>query len=198
VIIEDSQKVREHSAATDPTIWLEEHGDVLFSFALLRVRQSDVAEDLVQETLLAALQGRAKFSGRSSVRTWLVGILRRKIIDHFRRRSQPGCVQSEHLAPSQAEFDNRGHWRYRVERWPRTPAEEMEKREFWLVFERCLSKLPATQAEVFCLRELDDLNSQEACEILGITPTNLGVCLYRARASLRRCLELNWFSEPSS
>jgi RNA polymerase sigma-70 factor (TIGR02943 family) len=182
-------------AVTDPEDWVDRHGDALYRYALLRLRSSDLAADVVQETFLEALRARSSFSGRSSERTWLVGILRHKIVDHLRRvRRDPGVGDGVSAnGTSESPFDRRGHWRVGPAYWRSDPSSEMETREFWDVFNGCLSKLPQGLADAFFLRELDGLGAEEVQETLGITPANLWKRLHRARMCLRRCLESGWF-----
>jgi RNA polymerase sigma-70 factor (ECF subfamily) len=179
----------------DPSRWVQSYGDVLFRYAMLRVRRHEVAEDLVQETLLAALGARNRFAGQSSEQTWLIGILVRKITDYFRKKSRQHALELDEQrdAPTRGEFDKRGHWIAKLGRWPDQPAQTLENREFWAVFDDCLSKLEPTLLAVFSLRELERLSTEEICKILEISPTNLGVRMYRARSSLRSCLEVKWF-----
>src|SRR5262249_38843335 len=185
----------DNATALDPESWVEQHGDSLFRFALLRVRDPDAASDLVQETFLAALRVRETYSGRSSVRSWLVAILKHKIADHLRRvgreqRFQEGRVSEDRDG---CPFDRRGHWRAAPLDWDSDPLRESEPREFWDVFGRCLSRLPAHLADAFLERELDGLSREAICRDLKITPANLSVQLFRARLLLRRCLEMHWF-----
>jgi len=155
----------------------------------------DVAEDLVQETLLAAVKGADRFKGESSHRTWLIGILRRKIVDYFRRQSrQPSENLDVESLSEEAIFSNRGHLK-NVSSWPRDPSMSLEDAEFWGVFEDCNGKLPVTIASAFSLRVVDELGTQEVCKILEISATNLSVRLHRARLLLRECLENHWFKE---
>jgi RNA polymerase sigma-70 factor (ECF subfamily) len=182
----------------DPEQWLERHGDVLFRYALRRVRTPELAEDLVQETLLAALRGAASFEGRAAEQTWLIGILRRKIVDHFRKAAQTGKVASD--APLddpqqsvQDVFDHRGHWAEKPLSWQGSPTALAENQEFWSAFDGCLGRLPRPLADAFTLREVESMKSQEICKILRITSSNLWTQLHRARLLLRRCLETNWF-----
>ena len=179
-------------APTDPATWLDRYGDVLFRQAVLRVRRRDVAEDLVQETLLAALGARGRFSGQSTELTWMVGILKRKVVDHFRTASRRPVEESDASVGDSFRAD--GRWSTPLRKWPTDPQTTLEDREFWLVFERCRSKLPDGVAEAFVLREVDDLDRAEICEALGISASNLSVRLHRARQLLRRCLEHHWFS----
>ena len=189
---------QESAAGDDPAVWLDLHGDVLFRYAFWRVRNPEEAEELVQETLLAGLRGRERFAGRSSQRTWLVGILRRKIVDHFRgaRRSgtADGLRQSDH-APAEL-FDKRGYWTVGLRTWPSDPTRTLEAEEFWTVLDACLGKLPPALADAFALREMEELPAEDICKILSISTSNLWTQLHRARGLLRQCLELNWFRNP--
>jgi RNA polymerase sigma-70 factor (TIGR02943 family) len=178
-----------------PETWVDEHGDYLFRFALSRLRRRDLAEDLVQETFLAALQARGRFAGQSSERTWLVGILKHKIVDHLRRRT------AEQRAANPAElgrwvdglFDERGKWREKPGKWPADPGTAFEKTEFWAIFAACLRKLPERLANAFTLRAVEEMDSPEVCKVLGVTANNLWVMLHRARLGLWRCLQIHWF-----
>lgn len=175
--------------------WVDEHGDYLFGYALPRVRDGHLAEELVQETFLAAVKAVGSFRGDSSPRTWLVGLLRRKIADHYRKRSREQQTESMDTADPTIEawFDEKGAWIKLPARCEIDPAELAERGDFWMVFEECLRALPERLAEAFSLRVMDDRAPEEVCKILSITATNLWVALHRARARLRACLEANWF-----
>ena len=185
----------------NPAVWLDEHGDYLFKYALFRLRDETAAEDVVQETFLAAFKAYEKFEGRGSERTWLVGILKHKIIDHFRRASREAPLgEDADEASEHREFFGRadewkGHWSndYAPTDWHATPAELIERSEFWKVFNDCLGPLPKRTATAFTLREVDGHGSDEICEMLGIKVNNLWVMLHRARLHLRNCLEVKWF-----
>ena len=175
--------------------WVDEFGDPLFRFALSRVNDPQVAEDLVQETFVAALAGVSRFHGKSSFLTWLIGILRRKIVDFHRREGrQRIAVDAENDDEFDRLFyDHRGHWRRRVEKWPSNPAAALESEEFLQVVEECLSQLTPSLADAFQLREMEALEMPDICDTLGINRATLSVRLHRARSLLRRCLELRWF-----
>jgi RNA polymerase sigma-70 factor (ECF subfamily) len=193
----------------DPGLWVDQHGNYLFKYAMFRLRDTGLAEDVVQETLLAALQAYEKFEGRGSERTWLVGILKHKITDCFRRmsREQPiGQTEGEELEHTELFMQTGewvGHWAAAAEpdksahlgphEWAGTPEALLQQSEFWEVFSNCLQPLPPRIASAFTLREVDGLESEEICEILNISVNNLWVMLHRARAHLRRCIEVNWF-----
>jgi RNA polymerase sigma-70 factor (ECF subfamily) len=183
--------------ATDPESWVDQHGDSLYRYALLRLGSPDVAADVVQDAFLEALRVRSSFAGRSSERTWLVGILRHKIVDYLRKagRRPPAANGASACIEAESPFDRRGHWRIGLADWGSDPSRELETREFWEVFGRCLSKLPQGLGDAFLLRELDGLGSDEVQEVLGITPTTLWKRLHRARLLLRQCLESGWFGK---
>jgi RNA polymerase sigma-70 factor (ECF subfamily) len=190
----DATSSEKMDAASEPSQWVERHGDALFRYAMLRVRDHAVAEELVQECLLGALDARKRFGGESSERTWLIGILKHKLLDHWRRRGRdkPHEASSAELHDL-AVFDERGYWKGRVQAWRDDPAELIEQREFRQVLANCLRKLPATFATCFIMKEVDGLDSSEICQVLGITATNLWARMHRARLRLRECLERNWF-----
>src|SRR4051812_20895636 len=140
--------------ATDPEDWVDRHGDGLYRYALLRLRSPDLAADIVQDTFVEALRARRSFAGRSSERTWLVGILRHKIVDHLRKARREPATGTDVSASGAGEspFDHRGHWRVGPASWGSEPSRELETREFWEVFGRCLSRLPQGLADAFFLR----------------------------------------------
>lgn len=186
------------AAPLDPRAWLERHGDYLYRFALGRVRTAATAEDLVQETLLAAWQGRAGFAGAASERSWLTAILKRKIVDWFRRRAH------EHASFARTEeadadafdpFDRSGHWKRTPKDWGGDPAADLNRDEFWAVLRACLGKLPPRLHDVFILRYLEERSGEDVCQDLGLTPTNLWTMLHRARLRMCWCLTENWFGE---
>ena len=176
---------------------IESERGYLLRYAMLQLRNPVLAEDAVQETLLAAIEGHQRFSGRSSLRTWLTGILKHKIIDHLRRsrREQTYADPDDDRAEADAIdalFAQDGHWRDTPANWG-DPGTALESNRFWIAFDMCLQRLPAHTARVFTLREVMELSTEEICQELGITPTNCWVMLHRARLTLRECLQLTWF-----
>jgi RNA polymerase sigma-70 factor (ECF subfamily) len=182
---------------TEPEKWVDRHGDGLYRYALLRLRSSDLAADIVQETFVDALQARNSFAGRSSEWTWLVGILRHKIIDHFRKGGRQPVSGNGARARSESEppFNQRGHWRVAPVEWGSDPSLQLEAREFWDVVASCLSRLPQSLADAFTLRELDGLGADEVQALLDISPASFWKRLHRARLVLRQCLESRWYGE---
>jgi RNA polymerase sigma-70 factor (ECF subfamily) len=177
----------------------------LLRFARLQLRDAGAAEDAVQETLLAALQGSHGFESRSSYKTWLIAILRNKIIDIIRAQSRE--VSASSLADddagddllSESLFDQRGHWQPEAQpgRWG-DPQASFEQQQFWRVFEACLDHLPEKTARVFMMREILGLETEEICKETGISSSNCWVVLHRARSGLRICLETEWFAGAGS
>jgi len=186
--------------ATDPepVRWLQDYGDTLFRYALRRLHNTAHAEDVVQDTLLAALQASASYSGRASEKTWLIGILKHKIVDFIRKQVRESAVDdigalSDAAAVSDTDglFDERGHWIIPPADWG-NPDKVLHNEQFLAAFAACLERLKPVLAQVFTLKELGGQSVAEICNELGITTTNCGVILYRARMSLRRCLEVRW------
>lgn len=180
---------------SDPRDWIDLHGDYLFRYALLRVHHIPVAEDLVQDTLLAALQSRHGFAGRSPERFWLLGILKHKLADYFRSSSLNKPAEEPHQDEWRTVFDEAGHWRidaYGPQAWVTNPGIVLEQKEFWQSLAQCLGEVPPRQAHVYTLREVDGLSSAEICRMLELSQSNLWVILHRVRLHLRRCLETKW------
>jgi len=182
---------------SDPADWVDQYGDVLLRYAAGRVATRELAEDLVQETLLAAFQHRAQFDGQSTFGTWLVAILRRKIVDHHRRTGRSPDLAAEPLTAVEDWFTAQGRWAVASTKWRASPKDLAENAEFWQVIHGCLSGLPRHLAQAFQLRELRAVSVDEASRLSGVSTANLAVRLHRARLLLRQCLEKKWFcSEP--
>lgn len=192
------------TALDDPESWVEQYGDFLYRFALSRVKETSIAEDLVQETFLAALSARKNFKGRSSARTWLIAILKHKIVDHIRKKVREQTSDKvESLSDAtlnhsiDASFNNAGGWHTRPAKWTINPTKLYEQKEFVDVLYRCLGELPERQAKAFMMREIEGLTTDEICKVLKISATNSWVMLYRARMWLRQCLESKWLNAAS-
>ena len=187
---------------SDPERWVDDHGDYLFKFAVARLRDPVKAEDAVQETFLAALKGGKTFQGRSAEKSWLVGILKNKIYDHYRKAGRETTFtdlefysdeESDRFVPDGLAQGGWIHERGPLE-WPE-PGASLDNEAFWKTFRDCAGKLPKNVAAVFTMREVDDVTSKEICALLNISEANLWVMLHRARMALRRCLETHWFGK---
>lgn len=196
----DEAKPAPEHEATDPKEWVDRHGDALFRFALVRLRGRELAEEIVQEAFLAAFQSRDRYAGRASERTWLIQILKNKIADHYRRRNRE--VPASDLTGAEERrdslFDGRGRWGVKPDRWDADPGALLQQAEFRRTLEHCLRDLPDRQADAFTLRVMEQKSTEEVRKALEVTATNLGVLLHRARASLRRCLDVSWFGKADS
>ena len=180
---------------------LDAHRPAMLKFAMLQLRNETHAEDCVQEALAAAIQGAERFSGGSSVRTWLIGILKHKILDHFRRSSREQALTADDQESSFDDFDvlfkEDGHFVEPPAAWA-NPEQALTQSQFFEVLEGCLEGLPKVTARVFTLREVMGVSTEEICKEFGITSNNCWVLIYRARMSLRECLENRWFSGPQA
>ena len=176
--------------------------DYLLKFARLQLRNDAWAEDAVSETVLAALAKPQSFGNRSQLKTWLVGILKHKVVDalrhHHREISGLDNTDDEKADPLEAiAFQADGHFVEPPADWG-NPEQQTSSQQFFAILEACASKLPASQGRLFLMREWLELSSEEICKELQLTPTNLYVQLHRARLRLRECLELNWFMKASA
>ena len=174
--------------------WLNEHGDYLYRFALARLRDPHLAEDVVQETFLAAIKS-PSFAEQSAPRTWLTGILKHKIIDVMRKNVRETVVsdlidESEDYNTDDF-FDAKGGWVDKPEVFD-MPESALEQKQFLGVLQTCMDKLPSKLATLFMLRDVQETDNDEICKELNITATNAWVMLYRARMGIRKCLEINW------
>lgn len=177
---------------------LEQLRPTLLRFAFLQLRNHSAAEDSVQEAILAVLEKPENFAGLSSLRTYVTGILKFKIIDHLRllQREAPLSDSADQDDADLIDhlFNESGHTINPASNWGK-PEESLQLRDFFQVLELCLEKLPEKTARVFMMREWLELETDEICKELAVTSTNLWVLLYRARLRLRECLELNWFAQ---
>lgn len=175
---------------------LADHRGYLMRFARLQLRNDTWAEDAVSETMLAALSKPQSFANRSQLKTWLVGILKHKVIDILRQRQREVILNLDEGDGSDEldalVFKADGHFLNAPADWG-DPEQALDSRQFFMVLEACVEKLPAAMGRVFLMREWLELESEEVCKELGLTPTNLYVQLHRARLRLRECLEINWF-----
>lgn len=173
----------------------------LLAIARLQLRNDAWAEDAVSETLIAALEGAPRFAAQSQLKTWAVGILKHKIVDHFRRAKREVSVEAEVEAAEVETFDELfaadGH-RVAVPLDWGNPEESFERTQFFEILQACVDQLPASLGRIFMMREWLDYETADICKELAITPTNCFVMLYRARMRLRECLEMNWFGKGAT
>lgn len=189
---------------------LEQHRIYLLRFARLQLRNDAWAEDAVSETLLAALAKPQAFENKSQLKTWLVGILKHKVIDVLRVQTRESSINFDADGDGNEELDalmfqKDGHfvnaplvWNDASAAMAGNPVERLSSQQFFKVLEACTDKLPAAQGRIFLMREWLELSVEEICKELDLTSTNLYVQLHRARLRLRECLELNWFGNTQA
>lgn len=178
----------------NPNKWIELYADYLYNYAVPRVDNQDLAKDLVQETFFSGLKGMDRFRGEASERTWLVSILKRKIIDHYRKiNSAKG--KKEVRVNFYAEGDKKGSWLEECVpvSWGNEAEKKIENQELKSALDNCIDNLPEKYKIVFLLKTVQEYETNEICNELDITASNLWVIIHRARLQLRRCLEDNWF-----
>ncbi len=186
---------------SSPEHWVAQYGDYLFRYAMMKLRDEHMAEDAVQETLLAALQGQKSFAGDSAARTWLVGILKHKIVDLIREKvREPTLVNVDEPMEfgqdevTEAMFDGTGHWTAPCQDWG-NPDSVLEQKRFWQILTECLKRLPPQLAMLYSLREISGMNTEDICKDMNISSTNSWVMLHRARLGLKQCFEIHWIGE---
>ena len=178
----------------NPNNWIDAYSDYLFNYTISRVGDKEIAQDIVQDTFFAGLKSMKNFKGEATERTWLISILKRKIIDHYRKiNSKKG--KAEVRMSYSAHSDTDGDWLEEQVADPISTFEndEIENEELGLAIQECISKLPKKQSAVFVMKTIRGLSTEDICNELGINPSNLWVMVHRARTSLMGCLNENWF-----
>ena len=181
----------ETSALLNPAKWVDSFGNSLYRYALSRLRNSDAAEEVVQETFVAALKAVDQFSGTGTEGAWLLGILKRKIVDYVRSRKLNTSTTADE-DPTELLFDKKGNWRSDPRIFGTQPDALLQRAEFWQVLRQCLAGLPQRQADVFMLREMEGISSERICKELEISSSNLWTLLHRARLRLSDCIRAHW------
>lgn len=177
----------------NPNKWIDLYSDYLFNYTITRVKDRETAQDLVQDTFFAGLKSMKNFKGEASERTWLISILKRKIIDYYRKiNSKKG--RAEVRVNFSQDSDEEGNWLEKrvADPFDKTAEDTIENSELGLAIHKCLSKLPEKQAEVFKMKTLLNYETEAICNELNITASNLWVIIHRARTALASCLEKNW------
>ena len=179
----------------NPQKWLDLYGDILYQYALSRVSNNVIAEDLVQETFLSALKGLDGYRGEASEKNWLFTILKNKIIDYYRKKSrdQPFTSIPDLNMIEDDWFNNEGSWAEtkKPKNW-HASDNHTERKEIQKIINWCKDHLKALQQHVFVLKYMEDIDSDEICKVLNITTSNYWVLIHRARLQMRACVEKNW------
>ncbi len=176
----------------DPTQWVDKYGDSMYRFAILRVKDEAHADDIVQNTILAALQARDTYEGRSAEKTWLFGILKNKIFEHYRETKKNYKYQIElndEADPCESDFDGKGHWRALPFNWGIDPEKAYGNEQVYQILSGCIDELSPKFRQLYVLREIEGRDSESICEDFDITQNNLWVMLHRTRNLLKKCME---------
>lgn len=177
----------------DTSKWVDEYADMLFNYANVRVNDSDLAKDLVQDTFVSALKGIENFQGKSTVKTWLFSILKRKIIDHWRK-------QESRKTKPMSFFSQEGRMKggFLEGYSPKGKLSEIEAKientELRQAITACIGALPVKWRSIVIDKMVEEKESEEVCNEHEITPSNLWVIIHRAKVQLRDCLENKWFA----
>ena len=188
-------KMAEEQVLLNTDKWIDNYADYMYNYAIVRVNDGDLAKDLVQDTFFAGLKSAKNFQGKSTERTWLISILKRKIIDHYRKiNSKKG--QAEVRMNFYDNGENEGNWlEERVpQNWDNQSEKSIENQELKSQLEFCIDALPEKYAMVFRMKTIQEFETEEICKELDITASNLWVIIHRARTQLRKCMEDNWFN----
>lgn len=180
----------------NPDKWIDSYADYLFNYTIARVSDSEKAKDLVQETFFAGLKSMKNFEGKASERTWLISILKRKIIDHYRKiNSNKG--KAEVRMNFYQDGDREGDWiEERVpQKWDGGADTSLETEELAETLQVCIDKLPEKYKLVFEMKTIKGFETEDICNELDISSSNLWVIIHRARTQLRKCMEENWFKK---
>ncbi|SHJ74198.1 RNA polymerase sigma-70 factor, ECF subfamily [Pseudozobellia thermophila] len=178
----------------DPTTWVDAYADYLFNYAIARINDAEIAKDLVQETFLAGLKSAKNYKGDAAERTWLIAILKRKVIDYYRKsNSKKGKAEVRINYGSQTDAE--GDWLEEQVADPFSNFEhsDIENEELGLAIQSCIEKLPKKQAQVFTMKTIQGISTEDICNELNINPSNLWVMIHRARTALMGCLNQSWF-----
>ena len=180
--------------ALHPESWVDKYADYLYNYAIVRVNDNELAKDLVQETFVAGLNSAKNFKGTASERTWLVAILKRKVIDHYRKiNSRKGKAE---VRMAYKDGNEEGRWLEEqvADPFSKTENDSIENEELGEAIQECIMKLPPKQAQVFTMKTIQGISTEDICNELNINPSNLWVLVFRARTALMNCLNTSWFA----
>ena len=187
--------MNENLSAFNPEKWVENYADALYAFTITRVQDTQLSEDIVQDTFFSAWKARDTYKGQASEKNWLYAICKNKIIDHFRKQS--GSPLNFLSKEENMYFDEDGHWTSETapKEWGIDLQQPVESKEFYFILDKCKQKLKEIQQSVFVMKYMEELDSEEICKVLGITTSNYWVLIHRAKLHLRKCLEKNWIGK---
>jgi RNA polymerase sigma-70 factor (ECF subfamily) len=183
--------------------WVYKYGDTLYSWALYKTGMPEVAEDIVQETFLAALQSFSRFNGKSSAKSWLFAILNNKIADYYRSKyareqsfssSQYPFQEDTAIHLADSSFDEHGSWRNRsiAPIWSEPEHSLFNDSEFSALFQECLEHLPPQWNSIIVAKYIHEVESEHICKEFSLSSANYWQIIRRAKLLLKKCLEHHW------
>lgn len=192
--------MNQEESILNPSRWVELYGDYLYSFAFIKTRNKETAQDFVQETFVSAIRAKEAFKQGSSEKTWLTAILKNKIIDDYRKKDVLKNI-SAYISDTEPGFDehffdrSNGHWLDGAAplKWKDDADVNINRNEFYKILQYCIQKMPSKLVPVFIAKFLDDEESENICKVFDISPSNYWVIIHRAKVLMRSCLEKNWF-----
>ncbi len=182
----------ENTHQINPNRWVDEYSDYLFNYAIVRVNDREIAKDLISETFLAGLRSKKYFKGEATERTWLISILKRKIIDHYRKiNSKKGQAE---VKINYTDEDQEGEWLEEkvADNFEQSAEDNLVNNELGAAIYDCLDKINPKHAKIFKMKTIDNFDTEVICNEFGITPSNLWVIIHRARTALAECMEEKW------
>ncbi len=176
----------------DPTKWVDQYSDYLFNYTITRINDRELAQDLISETFLAGLKSMKNFKGEATERTWLISILKRKIIDQYRKKNSKKGKAEVHI--NYTDDESEGDWLEEkvADPYEQTAEDTIENEELGEAIFNCLGKLPSKQARIFKMKTIDDFDTEAICKEFDITPSNFWVIIHRARTAMASCMQENW------
>ncbi len=174
-----------------------EHALALYGYAYARLRNHHLAEDLVQDSLIAAWKSRENYQGGAALTSWLTGILRHKMMDHHRSASRRPVesldARAERNGSTKDLFSDSGDWaidpNHGMHELMQSPAKAAQNSDLRKWITLCMEKLPDRLHILFTAREVDELPVADAAKVAGVTAGSAAVLLTRARQMLRLCLQ---------
>ena len=191
----ENHKRKMEAHQLNPNSWVDAYADYLFNYAIGRVGDAEIAKDLVQETFFAGLKSAKNYKGEAAERTWLIAILKRKVIDHYRKKNSKKGKAEVRMSYS-SNTDSDGDWLEEQVADPFSLKENdnIENEELGFAILNCIGKLPNKQATVFKMKTIEGISTEDICKELDINPSNLWVMIHRARTALMGCLNQNWYN----
>lgn len=186
----------DESKILNPDLWIDNYGDYLYNYAYSKLFSVDLAEDLLQETFLSAFKSVDSFKGKSTEKTWLISILKRRIADYYRKKmKEKEDKVLDNNSPFITDKFRHGAWKedHRPTDWGATDVDLSDSEDFIVTLKKCISLLPDKWKAVFSLKHVENASNNDIIDELGVSESNIWTILHRSRLQLRECIEKLWF-----